>query len=94
MLTYHLADLRTTYLLSSSTLAATHTSVGTLNYEEVTQLARRFFDGRQPTEARIRSIFREFEKNGDGENSLESMISGVQSMHRAFEKSAEQLDHV
>merc|ERR1719399_136478 len=67
---------------------------GTLNYEEVTQLARRFFDGRQPTEARIRSIFREFEKNGDGEISLESMISGVQSMHRAFEKSAEQLDHV
>ena len=55
---------------------------------------RRFFDGRQPTEARIRSIFREFEKNGDGEISLESMISGVQSMHRAFEKSAEQLDHV
>jgi len=67
---------------------------GTLNYEEVTQLARRFFDGREPTEARIRSIFRQFEKNGDGEISLESMLSGVQSMHRAFEKSAEQLDHV
>ena len=69
-------------------------SVGTLNYEEVTQLARRFFDGREPTEARIRSIFRQFEKNGDGEISLESMLSGVQAMHRAFEMSAEQLDHV
>ena len=31
---------------------------GTLNYEEVTMLARRFFDGREPTKARIRSIYR------------------------------------
>ena len=81
-----------TYLLCY--YVRTYSSVGTLNYEEVTQLARRFFDGREPTEARIRSIFRQFEKNGDGEISLESMLSGVQSMHRAFEKSAEQLDHV
>mmetsp|Transcript_13579 Transcript_13579/g.32217 ORF Transcript_13579/g.32217 Transcript_13579/m.32217 type:complete len:88 (+) Transcript_13579:2150-2413(+) len=67
---------------------------GKLNYEEVAQLASRFFDGRQPTEARIRSIFSQFDEDGDGELSLEEMLAGVQAMHRAFEKSAEQLDHV
>ena len=67
---------------------------GTLSYEEVTQLASRFFDGRQPTEKRIRSIFRQFDTDGDGKLSLDELLTGAQAMHRAFETSAEQLDHV
>ena len=34
--------------------ACIHSRTGTLNYEEVTQLASRFFDGRQPAEAHPR----------------------------------------
>ena len=62
---------------------------GALSFAEVTELARRFYDGRVPTEAKVKSIFRAFDKNEKGEVTLDAMLHGVQSMQRAFEKSYE-----
>ena len=62
---------------------------GALSFAEVTELARRFYDGRVPTEAKVKSIFRAFDKNEKGEVTLDAMLHGVQSMQRAFEMSYE-----
>ena len=62
---------------------------GTLNFDEVTELAKRFFDGRTPTEGRVSKIFRQLGAAGGGEISIDEMISGAQAMHRAFHVSAE-----
>ena len=43
---------------------------GALSFAEVTELARRFYDGRVPTEAKVKSIFRAFDKNEKGEVTL------------------------
>jgi len=39
-------------------------------------------------------IFEKFDTDGDGKLSLDELLTGAQAMHRAFETSAEQLDHV
>ena len=46
---------------------------GALSFAEVTELARRFYDGRVPTEAKVKSIFRAFDKNEKGEVTLDAM---------------------
>ena len=60
---------------------------GTLGVDEVTELAKRFFDGRMPTQKRVSKIFRAFDADGDGQVSLDDMLRGAESMHRAFHKS-------
>ena len=47
---------------------------GALSFAEVTELARRFYDGRVPTEAKVKSIFRAFDKNEKGEVTLDAML--------------------
>merc|ERR1712048_570108 len=59
--------------------------VGTLGYKEVAKLARRFFDGREPTESRIAALFRELDDDGDHRISLQELIQGAQKMQRSFE---------
>jgi len=61
---------------------------GALTYDEVTALAKRFYDGREPTKAKIESIFKDLDINGDGQVSLEELIQGAQSMQRCFQSRA------
>jgi len=60
---------------------------GTLDANGVTELAKRFFDGREPTRKRVSRIFRAFDADGDGKVSLDEMLQGAESMHRAFHES-------
>ena len=48
---------------------------GGLEAEEVANLARRFFDGREPTAQRVASIFRGFDVNEDGKISLDAVAA-------------------
>jgi hypothetical protein len=59
-------------------------NAGGLEAEEVANLARRFFDGREPTPERIAALFRGFDLNDDGKITLDEIIAGAQKMHRAF----------
>jgi len=62
---------------------------GFLNYEEVTQLAKRFFDGREPTEERVAQLFKELDANNDKQISLDELVMGAQRLQRAFEHKVE-----
>ena len=53
----------------------------------MTELAKRFFDGREPTKKRVSKIFRSLDADGNGQVSLDEMLHGAQSMHRAFHES-------
>ena len=55
----------------------------------MTELAKRFFDGRTPTKGRVSKIFSDFDADGDGLISLDEMVEGAQTMYRAFHPSAE-----
>ena len=62
---------------------------GRLEYAEVAKLAQRFFDGRKPTEQRVRQIFRSIVGDDDGATmergiSLEQLMHGALKMNRAF----------
>ena len=59
---------------------------GGLDASEVAGLARRFFDGREPTPQRVAAIFRGFDLNDDGKITLDEIIAGAQKLHRAFSK--------
>lgn len=61
---------------------------GGLDAPEVANLARRFFDGREPTPQRIAAIFAGFDLDEDGKITLDELIAGAQKMHRAFSKDA------
>ena len=64
---------------------------GALSFAEVTELARRFYDGRVPTEAKVKSIFASpTDKNEKGEVTLDATSTAPrqQSMQRAFEATA------
>lgn len=50
----------------------------------MTELARNFFDGRTPTEKRVKSIFGMLDADGDGQITLEEMVQGAQRMHGSF----------
>jgi len=58
---------------------------GTLGYKEVAKLAKHFFDGREPTEGRIKAMFHEFDEDGDERISLEELLKGAQKMQRSFQ---------
>jgi glucose-6-phosphate 1-dehydrogenase len=57
---------------------------GYLDYDEVTALAKRFFDGRQPTKKRIAALLGELDPNQDGKITLEELLGAAQGMQRAF----------
>ena len=58
---------------------------GSLSFSEVSELARRFFDGRKPSESRVKSIFRACGVEGhDAHISFDELLRGAQNMHRAF----------
>ena len=59
---------------------------GGLDANEVAVLARRFFDGREPTPARVQAVFRGFDLNDDGKITLDELIAGSQKLHRAFSR--------
>ena len=54
--------------------------------DEVAVLAKKFFDGREPTAERIAALFKGFDVNEDGRITLDELIAGAQKMHRAFSK--------
>ena len=73
---------------------------GTLDFSELTALAKRFYDGREPTLKRIRAIFDELGTGGEhrehrfdasedagrrGQITFEQMLANAQRMQRAFE---------
>jgi glucose-6-phosphate 1-dehydrogenase len=73
---------------------------GTLDFSELTALAKRFYDGREPTLKRIRAIFDELGTGGEhrehrfdasedagrrGQITFEQMLASAQRMQRAFE---------
>ena len=63
---------------------------GTLDFAEVTELAKRFYDGRTPSEARVKKLFRQFDDQTDEKYlkriviTFEEFLEGIQRMHRAF----------
>ena len=59
---------------------------GGLDASEVANLARRFFDGREPTPERVAAIFKGFDLNEDGRITLDELIAGAQKLHRAFSR--------
>jgi len=63
---------------------------GSLDYAEVTELAKRFFDGREPNEKRVMKIFQALDQNNDGQVTLDELLQGAQAMHRAFHGDAEE----
>ena len=58
---------------------------GSLSFGEVSELARRFFDGRQPSESRVKAIFRAIGVDAKNEISFEELLKGAQGMARAFQ---------
>ena len=63
---------------------------GNLSYAEMTLLAKYFYDGREPTPARVSAIMEQFDPEKTGMITLEQMLAGAQRMARAFEFAAEQ----
>lgn len=63
---------------------------GALDAKEVADLARRFFDGREPTPERVAAIFRGFDLDQDGKITLDEIIAGAQKLHRTFSREANQ----
>jgi len=68
-----------------------HEGDGRLNYSEVAELAKRFYDGREPTEKRIAKLFRDagasvLTPRHTATISLDQLIASSQKMHNAFAK--------
>jgi len=59
---------------------------GTLDFNEITSLAKRFFDGREPKPAQVKAIFGSFDdKDGDKDSvTFDEFLEGVQRMNRSF----------
>ena len=65
-----------------------HLVIALCNSAEVANLARRFFDGREPTPQRVAAIFKGFDLDEDGKITLDEIIAGAQKLHRAFSRDA------
>lgn len=50
----------------------------------VTELARRYYDGREPTEKKVSQIISRLDLNGDGEISLPVFLSAAHMLQAAF----------
>jgi len=59
---------------------------GALDYKEVTAFAKTFFDGRAPTEAKIKQIFKALDIDKDERLTLDEVMQGAQHMQRNFAK--------
>lgn len=57
---------------------------GFLDYCEVAAVAKHYYDGREPTAARIQALFGDVDVDGDKKISLDQFLAGTQAMHRAF----------
>ena len=56
---------------------------GTLDFNEITALAKRFFDGREPKPAQVKMIFGSFGAAKDAVT-FDEFLEGVQRMNRSF----------
>lgn len=59
-------------------------NAGVLDTSGVTELAKRFYDGRTPTEKKVSQIFSRLDLNGDGKVSLEVFLSAAAILEQAF----------
>eukprot|EP00966_Prymnesium_polylepis_P034731 807444-Prymnesium_polylepis.2 len=66
---------------------------GALDYAELTLLAKRFFDGRSPTEKHVRSIFSQLDLDQDGRITQEEMVQGAQRMAFTFQNAIDDFNH-
>ena len=63
---------------------------GTIGLADVAELAKRFYDGRIPSAARVKKIFRQFDSQTDDAHlsriviTFDEFLEGIQLMHRAF----------
>ena len=57
---------------------------GTLDAAEVVGLARRFYDGREPTEKKVTEIISRLDKDGDGKVTLDELIQSAAAFENAF----------
>jgi len=62
---------------------------GHLDFAEVTELAKRFFDGREPSEKSISAIFGDLDGDGDGRITVEELVEGARKMHLNFKHAAD-----
>eukprot|EP00457_Paulinella_chromatophora_P002832 gb/GEZN01002837.1/.p1 GENE.gb/GEZN01002837.1/~~gb/GEZN01002837.1/.p1 ORF type:complete len:592 (+),score=97.57 gb/GEZN01002837.1/:229-2004(+) len=66
---------------------------GALDEKEVGQLAKMFYDGREPTDFQINKIFAQLDNDKDGRITLQELMEGAQSLYRAFGVPYCLLDH-
>merc|ERR1712048_807455 len=58
---------------------------GVLDYNEVTELAKRFYDGRTPEKSAVELLFKELDTDKSGQITLNDLISMTQSFARCFQ---------
>lgn len=66
---------------------------GSLDSSEVAELAKQFYDGREPTQKKIDQIVSMLDTTGDGKVTLGELIGGSQVMHNAFGVHENAFDH-
>ena len=58
-------------------------ALGSLDAVEVVGLARRFYDGREPTEKIVTEIISRLDKDGDGKVTLDELIQSAAAFENA-----------
>lgn len=66
---------------------------GALDAAEVVGLARRFYDGRAPTEKKVAEIIARLDKDGDGMVTLDELVQSAGAFQNAFGVPEDSLEH-